>query len=275
MRLDDAGPRTWLLATAAGWALLGWALALAGMGGRIATLPDDDAQLRPLPPLRPAAAERLGPLGQYSELSARPLFSADRRPKPFTLQGKGDAEATQAAFDLQLTSVLITPNLRLAILQSPDGAKSVRVRQGEAPESHPGWRLVTLNPRSAVFEGPEGRKTLDLRVFNGQGGQTPTALSGGGAGMPAGTPAGTAPAPPMSGPAPAAQNPGVPPPRAIIDPPRPATGTTTHATGTKPGAPAQTPQMSEQAQMDAIRRRIQARREQLRQQQSQTQPPAQ
>ena len=41
MRLSDAGPRTWLLATVAGWALLAWVLALVGMGGRIGKLPDD------------------------------------------------------------------------------------------------------------------------------------------------------------------------------------------------------------------------------------------
>ena len=41
MRIDAFGPRTWLLATLAGWALLVWILALFGMGGQVRPLPDD------------------------------------------------------------------------------------------------------------------------------------------------------------------------------------------------------------------------------------------
>lgn len=269
MRFDDAPPRTWLLAALAGWALLAWALALGGMGGRVELLDEDPGLLRPLPPLRPAATERLGPLGQYSEIAARPLFSTDRRPKPFTLQG-GNGEAQATEFDYRLTSVLITPRLQLAILQPPDGSRSVRVRVGEAPESHPAWRLTTLNPRSAVFEGPEGQRTLELRVFDGQGGQAPT---------PVATPTPRPGAPGMTTPADGS----VPPPRPIVEPAQPPAGTSPAVPVPVPPATPRTdapapdaaaPQ-TDQAQMEAIRQRIQARREQLRQQQSRTQPPAQ
>src|SRR5690606_23294166 len=91
VRLDDAGPRSWLLAGIAGWALAAWLLALAGMGGRVEPLADDPALLKPLPPVRPAPALRLGPPGQYEAIATRPLFSADRKPQPFFLQGEGDA----------------------------------------------------------------------------------------------------------------------------------------------------------------------------------------
>lgn len=265
MRLDDAPPRTWLLAAIAGWALLAWVLALAGMGTRIAALPEDPSLLRPLPPLRPAAPGRLGPLTQYGEIASRPLFSTDRRPKPFSLQGDAGGEGQAAEFDYRLTSVLITPKLRMAILQPPDGSKSVRVRVGEAPESHPGWRLETLNARSAVFVGPEGPRTLELRVFDGQGGQPPTP---------------SAPAPAARAGADAA----VPPPRPILEPPpRPTDGTAPAGStpdpapsdAATPAAPPASAPASDQAQMEAIRQRIQARREQLRQQQSRTKPPAQ
>lgn len=262
MRFEDAPPRTWLLATLAGWAVLAWVLALAGMGKRVEMLPEDPGLLRPLPPLRAAATERLGPLAQYGEIGARPLFATDRRPKPFSLQGDGAGEAEAAKFDFMLTSVLITPSLRMAILQPPDGSSSVRVRLGEAPESHPGWRLGTLNPRSAVFEGPDGERTLELRVFNGQGGQSPTP---------------SAPSAPRRAGTADANGPVVPPPRPILEPP-PASGTPPETVAPKSpptDTPADTPAPStDQAQMEAIRQRIQARREQLRQQQSQTQPPA-
>ncbi|MFD0739097.1 hypothetical protein ACFQZQ_07365 [Lysobacter koreensis] len=268
MRLDDAGPRTWLLATAAGWAVLAWALALAGMGGRVAPLADDPGLVRPLPPLRAATASRLGPLEQYSEIGTRPLFAVDRRPKAFSLQG--DAEgADAAAFDFVLTSVLITPQVRLAILQPPDGSQSLRVKLGDAPESHPAWRLSAVNARSAVFDGPEGQRTMELRVFDGQGGQPPTAVAREGQPpvRPAGVPAGGA-VPIEPPPSPTMVAPSAPKP--VTATPRPAT---TPATKPQPSKSSNTdPMLTEQAQMEAIRQRIQARREQLRQQ---SQPPPQ
>jgi general secretion pathway protein N len=265
VRLDDAPPRTWLLAAVAAWAVLAWVLALAGMGTRIAALPEDPALLRPLPPLRPPAPDRLGPPTQYGEIASRPLFSTDRRPKPFSLQGGADGEGKNAEFDYRLTSVLITPSLKMAILQPPDGSKSVRVRMGEAPETHPAWRLETLNARSAVFVGPEGPRTLELRVFDGQGGQPPTpgtptpAARSAGSGR-NGTGADGSPPLPID-----------PPPRSNgAAPASPAPEPTARDADAPASAPA-----SDQAQMEAIRQRIQARREQLRQQQSRTKPPVQ
>ena len=151
MRLDDAGPRTWLLATVAGWAVLAWLLALAGMGRHAPELDADPSLLRPLPTTRAPAAERLGPLAQYTQIGARPLFSTDRQPKPFFLQGQGDGESKNNAFDYLLTSVLITPNLHMAILQPADGSESERVKLGEVPDSHPARRLIPLDARSAVL----------------------------------------------------------------------------------------------------------------------------
>lgn len=267
MRIDDAGPRTWLLATVAGWAVLAWVLAIAGMGGHIASLPDDPGLLQPLPPSRPAPPLRLGPISQYGEIAARPLFAEDRRPKPFYLEGQGD-EADGKAFDYVLTSVLITPGLKLAILQSPDGGESLRVKLGEAPEPQPDWRLVALNPRSAVFEGPDGRRTMDLRVFDGVGGAAPTAVSAnGGAGgvdrVPIIPPGEDAAVEAM---APAAP---VPTPKPATSSPRQPTRTPAPPSNVEGAAP-----MTDQAQMEAIRQRIQERRAKLRGD-SAIKPPAQ
>lgn len=255
MRLDDASPRTWLLATAAGWALLTWVLALAGMGRHIDALPPDPTLVKPLPQLRKSPPDALGPLTQYGEIAARPLFVDDRRPKPFFMQGKGEGENQKAAFDYLLTSVLITPQLSMAILQPADGSESVPVKLGEVPESHPSWRLTSLQPRHAVFEGPEGRRELDLRVFNGQGGQPPTAV---GAPPPQGRP--------IPQPQPAPNRP-VPSPQANVPPPPPP------QPQPQPGQTEASAPLTEQAQMEAIRKRIEARRAQLRQQQA-AQPPS-
>lgn len=247
MRVEAFGPRTWLLAGLAGWAVLFSILALAGLGRHIAPLDDDAAATAPLPALRPAAAERLGVLGQYGELIARPPFYDSRRPQPFALTADGEAQAP--TFDYVLTSVLITPNFRMAIVQPTQGGEGIRIKQGEAASAAPQWTLVDLQPRSAVFEGPDGRRTLELRVFNGQGGQEPTVVN-------------VVRPPPAAGPAPPARVTGgnVPPLPATSPVPMPVPAPNAEAP--------QTPAMTTEQQMDAIRKRIEARRAQMRQQQA-------
>ena len=273
MHVDNAGPRTWLLATLAGWALLAWALALAGMGGRIGTLQDDASLAQRLPQPRPSAPERIGPLGQYAEIGVRPLFAEDRRPQPFSLQPEGQGEAPAPAFDFVLTSVLLTPTLKMAIVQPSAGGESVRMKLGEAPDEAQGWRLVALNPRSAIFEGPDGQKTLDLRTFDGAGGPAPTAVARPEPGAPL---AEVEERPGRQGPV------EVDPGSATVPTPAPAPAPAPVAppTATKPprptaAVPANAPVTTPEAQMEAIRKRIEARRAQLRAEaQKNQQPPA-
>jgi general secretion pathway protein N len=278
VRLDDAGPRTWLLATVAGWAVLAWVLAVFGMGRHAQALEADSGLLRPLPNVRPPAPQRLGPLSQYAAIAQRPLFSQDRLPKPFFLQGEGEGQGQQTAFDYVLTSVLITPTLKMAILQPADGSESVRVKLGEVPESHPAWRLTSLDARSAVFEGPEGRREMTLRVFDGNGGQPPTAVAtapGTNRQQPVGVPV-----PPAAANAAAANAARPGNASANARPVGNGTASNRNANNTQTPAPPPAPEPSEntpmtpEAQMEAIRKRIEARRAQMRQQQS-AQPPAQ
>ena len=170
MRLEEAGPRTRLLAVLAGLGLLAWVAALAGAGGRVAPLPDDPSLLPPLPAVGAAATDPLGPLHEYAAIAERPLFSTDRTPRPFFLAG-ADAGAAAAGFDYELTSVILAPGLRMAILQPAGGGEAMRVYEGSEASEAPGWRLVSLDRRLAVFEGPEGRRELGLRVFNGGAGE--------------------------------------------------------------------------------------------------------
>lgn len=264
MRVDNVAPRTWLLAAVAGWALLAWVLALAGMGGHAALLDDDASLLQALPQPRPSPPGRLGPLDQYGEIATRPLFADDRRPHPFSLQADKE-EDQDNGFDYMLTGVLITPQLHMAIVQPTQGGDSVRVKLDTAADEIPAWRLVQLDARSAVFAGPDGQKTLELRVYDGRGGAAPTQLHDStpmdNASMD-GTPirdanTGSRPsdikpvepsqpaAKPMSQAAPISED------RADAD-----AGTT--------DAPDETSQGS-QPQLDAIRERIEARRAQIRQ----------
>jgi general secretion pathway protein N len=259
MRTDAVGPRTWLLAALAAWALLAWVLALFGMGGQIRPLPDDPSLVGPLPQLPSAAPERLGPFAQYAEIAARPVFSQGRQPQPFFISGE-EGEGEAQAFDFVLSSVLITPNMRLAIVQPAQGGEGIRLKVGEAPPATPGWRVVDIQPRSVVFNGPEGERTLELRVFDGSGGQMPTALT---VPPPAGVPVppaggdnrvtGGASTPGMSAGQPAPPGPAVMP--------------------TEIPGPVAEPAQSTEQQMDAIRKRIEARRAQLRAQGESPPPP--
>ncbi|KHL52522.1 type II secretion system protein XpsN [Xanthomonas cannabis] len=265
MRLDLIGLRTWLLATVVGWALLVCILAVAGLGKRVELLPDDPALVQRLPTLPAPAPERLGAFEKYSEIAAHPAFAEDRLPHPFFLSGN---DGSGAASTVRLTGVLLTENFKMATL-TLDPQDSVRVQLGG--DAVKGWRLLALQPRSATIEGPGGTQTLELHVFNGQGGQPPTANAAarGAAGA---TP--PLPSPDAADPAATAQ-----PPQPQ---PQPATPPQQQPGGQAP--PTVPPQRSDGAQeaprpsddqMRAIRERIEARRRQLQQQRQSGSTPGQ
>lgn len=168
MRADSAHPRTWLLAVLAGWAAMVWGFGLFGLGGHVAPLPIDPAHLARLPQLRPPASARIGPPEQYVQVALRPAFEPNRRPRPFYIENPGSTGDGQG-FDFKLSSVLITPSLRMVILQPAQGGEALRVRMGEEVEGSAGWRLSEVQARSAIFDGPGGRRKLELQVYTGGG----------------------------------------------------------------------------------------------------------
>ncbi|WP_222565697.1 general secretion pathway protein GspN [Novilysobacter antarcticus] len=257
MRVDDLGPRTWLLAGVAGWALLAWVLAVAGMGGRVTTLADDPDMLVALPQAVSVQAA-LGPPEQYQAIADRPLFASDRSPHPFFLEGGEEADPGEE-FDYVLTSVLITPATQMAIVRRRDGGDAVRVKLDESL-AQSGWRLVELAPRGAVFDGPQGRRNLELTVFEGQGAeQTSAALE---AGRAPATSASRAARMPEDAQAPSP----VPRPQAERrpEPAAMAKDATPAEQDSESAAPVNTAPEPAQAQMDSIRQRIEARRAALR-----------
>ena len=236
--LDRWRPATALLAATCLWAVALLVLALTGLGGRVAPLPDDATGVPELPVVRLAPVKpRLGDATQYGEVGARPLLINNRRPVPV---GPVPGEGADNDLDVSLTSVLITPRLQMAILTDNTGGASKRVRQGEAV---PGtsWTLVEVQPRSALLEGPGGQRSLELRVYNGLGGAAPTAM----------TPDAAAPDPGQPAEATPAEIPANAAPIAGTPPPPPA-----------PQQPAET--MTQEQQIEAIRRRIEARHAQMR-----------
>ncbi len=222
-RFDQAGPLTWLLLAGAGWAVLLWMVALLGMGGQVADAKPATSDAA-LPQARPATPDRIGPLAQYSEAAARPLFTQDRRPRSFLATApEGDGAAQSQSLDFILTGVLISPQVQLVVLQPTGGGESQRVRVGKSPEGAGGWRLVEVQPRRAIFEGAGGQSALDLRSFGAAG---------------------------------------APPAAAVASPQRAATVGATAPMPPRPAA-AQEPQ-DQEARIEAIRKRMEARRAQLR-----------
>lgn len=224
-------PQGALLAALAAWALCLLLLAGAGLGGRVDPHPDNGALVPPMPQVRlSAVGSRLGLPTDYLELGNRPLLSADRRPAPVSAASAGESDAP---LDVTLTSVLIAGDVKLAIVQGKDDPRSQRVRMGEVLDGT-AWRLVTLEPRRAVFEGPQGQTELILRVYSGSGAATPP--------------------PPASA-----------PPQTAAAPGAVATTTTDAGVATTAPQPTQQPaEMTQEQQVEAIRRRIEARRAQMR-----------
>jgi general secretion pathway protein N len=243
IRLDARG---WLWVAAATWALLCALVALLGFGGRYRLLADDASKVQPLPAVAKAtAAPALGPLESYAAASQRPLFYPDR--KPIAVHVPGQNSSAQP-LNVVLTSVIITPSVQMAIVQDVQTHASYRAKQGQALDGpYSGWKLVSLTSRSAVFESGQGRQTLELRVFNGQGGELPTRM-----GLTPEVVASGALGPPQL-PNAAALVPNVnavpapPPPPMVIAPPEPAPNTTAVAN-------------TAAQQAEEIRKRIEQRR---------------
>ena len=222
-----------------------WALAVAiaawlGLGSR---LPAADAVVepQPLPTLPVLASERLGELSHYPQVVNRPLFNENRRPQPYYIGG----DPGQQAASLRLSGVLITPQLRMATL-SGEGGLSLRLQLGGPAVQ--GWQLLELSERQATVLGPSGSQVLPLAVHAGSA----DAATDAAAVAPARPGPSTGPgASPAMG-TPAAVN------TASATPGTPATMPTA-----APAAEAATQPSA--AQMQAIRARIQARREQMQQ----------
>jgi len=156
------------------WAALVLIVALFGLGARFSPLPVDPTLAKPIPLVKIERNKMvLEPMASYAEVGTRPLLMFDRRPG-VVQAAPGDVSG--AELDVTLGSVLITANLKMAILRENQGGAVRRVRLGEMVEGT-GWRLVQLDPRRAVLEGPTGQRSLDLLVFNGKGGEQPTPMA--------------------------------------------------------------------------------------------------
>ncbi|GGA12868.1 general secretion pathway protein GspN [Dyella caseinilytica] len=104
-------------------------------------------------------------LQSYAQSWEHPLFSADRKP---IVSSGGDAGGVNLG-DLQLTGIILTPSLHMALLgpahqdnsKGADDGQEVRVREGASlPDGS--WKLIKVLPRSAIFASASGRTELKL-----------------------------------------------------------------------------------------------------------------
>ena len=115
----------------------------------------DKAAPPKLPPLGTnLPAPTVPPLDQYAAVWQHPLFNPSRTPE--AAAGNGD----EANGDLQLSGVIMLPNLKMAILHDKTNNKDYRIIEGRPSRGGPA--LVELHPRSAVVDTSGSRVNLQL-----------------------------------------------------------------------------------------------------------------
>ncbi len=129
-------------------------LLFGGVGRAVHWLPP-----RTLPPLPPPGTSANLPqpelLQRFSVVWNKPLFNPDRKPTTRAAAGASNLG------DLELTGIIITPELRMALLHDKNGNKEIRLREGATlPDGS--VTLIEVHARSAVFDSAAGRTELKL-----------------------------------------------------------------------------------------------------------------
>ncbi len=169
---------------------------------------------------------------EYATVLDRPIFNEDRKPTPVTeaVADKPTGVEVQP-LNATLTSVIITPTVKIAIVKDNNTGVSEVVRVGRPlPGEQKGWSLVEVSARGATFEGQGlGRQALELAVNEASAGVQM---------MPGSAPEAGKPPPPGMSPA-------------VVPTPTPPPPTTED-------------DAASQARAEDIRKRIEERRRQLR-----------
>ncbi len=145
---------------------------MAGWGRQPAPLQSRPADLSAIPALQSAeeAAAPVARVALLEKITARPLLSPDRKPEELgSLAENAETPEELPVTDLkaQLTSVVITPESRYAIIMDTKSRKRLTLEPGMPLEGDQGaWVLSSIEPRKVVFSAGEGKTAeLELDVF--------------------------------------------------------------------------------------------------------------
>ena len=131
-----------------------WLALLAGFGRGVHW---DAPRAAALPP---ASGKHAGlptplPLAEFAPVWQQSLFSPDRKPEAHAASGGSSLG------DLQLTGIILTPQLHMALLHDKNGNKELRLREGQSlPDGS--LSLVEVKPRSVILDSAQGRTELKL-----------------------------------------------------------------------------------------------------------------
>lgn len=94
----------------------------------------------------------LGPESQYRAVQERPLLNEDRKPTPVDDSAVA-TDVPQVPLNVTLTGVIITPNVKLAMLRDNAKGDPLSLREGmPLPGDQSVWTIVEILPRKVVLK---------------------------------------------------------------------------------------------------------------------------
>ncbi|HVJ62663.1 MAG TPA: hypothetical protein VM555_08115, partial [Tahibacter sp.] len=93
------------------------------------------------------------PDSEFAEVRQRPIFNEDRKPTPPAAPEVAKTDMPAVPLNVTLTGIILTPNVRLAMVQDNAKNESVSLRLGmPLPGDQQVWTLSEIKNRSAVFK---------------------------------------------------------------------------------------------------------------------------
>ena len=118
----------------------------------------------------------LAELAEYSAITERPLFFADRRLPVIEVAGGDDSELADEPepvteveipeLEATVAGIIITPETKLAMITDNSSNETLVLREGMAMAGEKSaWKISTIRPRGVEFETDGGRtEALELEV---------------------------------------------------------------------------------------------------------------
>lgn len=178
MNLAMQARLTVVLAAACGLFGLLTLLFWLGVGSGYSFLPPDPDASHKLPSVSAIRTQnfQMPEFAHFAEITQRPLFSQDRLPiPPDQGQDEGKPEAPPVPLQVQLTGVILTPELKMALLKDRTTNKNVNLKQGmPLPGKQSTWLLVEIKPRKVVFKNDRDETSeVELTVSRNSGPPSP------------------------------------------------------------------------------------------------------